>query len=326
MLSFNSNWLHPYIKQVRAFSMTKAQPLQLHHLPHRPTSPTTMVSSTKEGSTIESSIENKNNNDESYLLSQALNPKAKRVNNDKTKHYDDPLLALLTNNHKQNNPHQSSAPSESSLWYNKMPNNQSLPFDCTGCGKCCQTKGDVYLNQNETNNAAKLLNISNDEFKRKFSSREIKSKVRNDEHWIVLKQKEDSNGLQGCVFLDEETKSCSIYDARPLQCSTYPFWPSIMKSVDAWNGEVVSADCRDDDIDDEVVSDMNDNRVSIENKWTSEGGGCEGMQKISMSTSSKIKMIMIESAGKTSVEGVRVQDALDKLETYTRYKKSFPSS
>jgi Fe-S-cluster containining protein len=34
--------------------------------------------------------------------------------------------------------------------------------------------------------------------------------------------------LQVCVFLDAATNACSIYPVRPLQCSTYPWWPEIM--------------------------------------------------------------------------------------------------
>lgn len=34
--------------------------------------------------------------------------------------------------------------------------------------------------------------------------------------WIELKSTKD-----GCIFLDQETNYCKIYEARPLQCSTY---------------------------------------------------------------------------------------------------------
>lgn len=31
-----------------------------------------------------------------------------------------------------------------------------------------------------------------------------------------------------CVFLDESTNGCVVYPVRPVQCSTYPWWPEIM--------------------------------------------------------------------------------------------------
>jgi Fe-S-cluster containining protein len=38
-----------------------------------------------------------------------------------------------------------------------------------------------------------------------------------------------------CVFWGEG--GCGVYEDRPIQCSTYPFWPSIMESEAAWRDE-----------------------------------------------------------------------------------------
>jgi Fe-S-cluster containining protein len=35
-----------------------------------------------------------------------------------------------------------------------------------------------------------------------------------------------------CVFWKD---GCSVYEARPLQCRTYPFWPSLLESRRAWD-------------------------------------------------------------------------------------------
>lgn len=37
--------------------------------------------------------------------------------------------------------------------------------------------------------------------------------------------KNQANG--DCVFL-RDGKQCTVYGARPLQCSTYPWWPELM--------------------------------------------------------------------------------------------------
>jgi Fe-S-cluster containining protein len=40
-----------------------------------------------------------------------------------------------------------------------------------------------------------------------------------------------------CVFLTETTengKGCAIYDVRPMQCRTWPFWPGNLTSGQAW--------------------------------------------------------------------------------------------
>jgi Fe-S-cluster containining protein len=46
----------------------------------------------------------------------------------------------------------------------------------------------------------------------------------------VLSLKEKSN--YDCIFWKE---GCSVYDVRPLQCRTFPFWSSNVASAEAWS-------------------------------------------------------------------------------------------
>ncbi len=176
---------------------------------------------------------------------------------------------------------------ESPKWFEAM---DKLPFECTECGKCCQTKGEVFLNPSETKGASDVLGISVDEFKALYVARveEFPSK-REPVGWTVLKQKE-TNDVTECIFLKDN--KCEIYGSRPLQCSTYPFWPRFMDDVDEWNDEVV----------DEL----------FEREWSYENGGCEGMKRVDIASSPEIK------------EGVSLSEATEKLNMYTRYKKQFP--
>ncbi|MCD8213606.1 MAG: YkgJ family cysteine cluster protein, partial [Campylobacter sp.] len=34
-----------------------------------------------------------------------------------------------------------------------------------------------------------------------------------------------------CIFFDEENKNCSVYDFRPSQCATFPFWNYFKKNL-----------------------------------------------------------------------------------------------
>jgi len=40
----------------------------------------------------------------------------------------------------------------------------------------------------------------------------------------------------GCIFLGEDLK-CTVYEARPDQCRTYPFWPHLLASQLSWEWE-----------------------------------------------------------------------------------------
>jgi hypothetical protein len=37
-----------------------------------------------------------------------------------------------------------------------------------------------------------------------------------------------------CVFFDGESRKCTVYEARPRQCRTWPFWDSNLKDPQAW--------------------------------------------------------------------------------------------
>jgi hypothetical protein len=44
--------------------------------------------------------------------------------------------------------------------------------------------------------------------------------------------KEFPNG--DCVFFDTEKRKCSVYEARPRQCKTWPFWDSNLRNPATW--------------------------------------------------------------------------------------------
>lgn len=62
--------------------------------------------------------------------------------------------------------------------------------------------------------------------------------VPNMKKWSIIEKTEGSNF--SCVFL-RNGKSCDIYEVRPIQCRTYPYWPGIMKDEKSWKEE--SLDC-----------------------------------------------------------------------------------
>jgi Fe-S-cluster containining protein len=37
-----------------------------------------------------------------------------------------------------------------------------------------------------------------------------------------------------CVFFDGIDRKCTVYEARPRQCRTWPFWDSNLKTPQAW--------------------------------------------------------------------------------------------
>jgi uncharacterized protein len=102
---------------------------------------------------------------------------------------------------------------------------QPLRFQCQGSGNCCVSRGEygyVYVTLEDRRRMARHFAMSTSAFTRKHCFRA---------HGIwALKGFDES-----CVFLKD--KKCSVYEARPTQCRTWPFWPE-HKGAKAWKKEV----------------------------------------------------------------------------------------
>lgn len=97
-------------------------------------------------------------------------------------------------------------------------------FKCTGCGNCCAKEpGAVFVTDEEISTMAHELNITKKVFLEKYT-RKLHGRT-------ALLERPNFD----CVFLKENR--CSLYQARPKQCKTYPFWPEILRSKKAWDNE-----------------------------------------------------------------------------------------
>jgi Fe-S-cluster containining protein len=103
-------------------------------------------------------------------------------------------------------------------WYK-----DGLKFKCTGCGDCCTgAPGYVWVNQAEIDALAERLEMDPAKFEKKYV-RQI---------GVRRSLNEYKNG--DCVFFDNESRKCTVYEQRPRQCRTWPFWNSNLKSPEAW--------------------------------------------------------------------------------------------
>jgi Fe-S-cluster containining protein len=100
-----------------------------------------------------------------------------------------------------------------------------LHFSCQRCSVCCRFEpGYVFLSELDCKLLAESLEMEYTSFVETFC------------RWIPapgggeqLSLKEKSNF--DCIFWEG---GCRVYEKRPLQCRTYPFWDSIMFSSQAW--------------------------------------------------------------------------------------------
>ena len=104
-----------------------------------------------------------------------------------------------------------------------------FPFEfdgnaCSKCkGNCCiGESGYIWINRKEQILLAEHLQLSSAEFQETYI-----------EHFggrDSLKETKIGYDNYACVFFDVEKRQCSIYNFRPQQCKTFPFWPYYKKN------------------------------------------------------------------------------------------------
>ena len=99
-----------------------------------------------------------------------------------------------------------------------------MRFACQpGCTRCCDTKGFVYITENDLKRIAKHLGLSAKAFESRYVIRY--------KHMLRLRKPRKSQ----CHFLNES--GCSVHVVKPVQCRTYPFWPELVEDAAAWRDE-----------------------------------------------------------------------------------------
>lgn len=108
--------------------------------------------------------------------------------------------------------------------------NKDYPFkfDSTKCatceGNCCiGESGYIWITVDEIEKLSNYLNISVDKL---FKDYLVKYGYR-----FSIKEKKLSENNYACIFFDTNIKRCTIYDVRPNQCKTFPFWEHFKTNI-----------------------------------------------------------------------------------------------
>jgi Fe-S-cluster containining protein len=110
-----------------------------------------------------------------------------------------------------------------------------LRFACTECGKCCcGASGYVWVSRQEVERMAALVGMRLDDFGRRYLRRI-------GDRYALLEAPISGD----CVFLAEGR--CAVYEARPKQCRSYPWWSENLASADAWQRTARACEGIDDD-------------------------------------------------------------------------------
>ncbi|MDR2393494.1 MAG: YkgJ family cysteine cluster protein [Treponema sp.] len=105
-----------------------------------------------------------------------------------------------------------------------------LRFSCTRCSACCRYEsGFVFLSKKDVFILAAALQMEYNKVIETYC-RWVPGTMRAE--WLSLKETAEYD----CIFWKD---GCSVYEGRPIQCRTFPFWSSILVSPDAWSRTAV---------------------------------------------------------------------------------------
>ena len=127
----------------------------------------------------------------------------------------------MTDDPDENHPERAA---QDAPWYDG-----GLGFSCTACGACCKRHGDagyVYVREEEVEAIAAHLGMERSRFFEEYCVL--------DQGWITFKP-----DLPQCAFLGPDRR-CTIYEVRPVQCRTWPFWEINLAFPGAWKENVTS--------------------------------------------------------------------------------------
>lgn len=110
--------------------------------------------------------------------------------------------------------------------------NSGLRFECARCSACCRHEpGFVFLSANDLERLLAWSGLAFGVFFDTF----IKTVDIGTGYALSLKETKEND----CVLWKET--GCTAYEARPVQCSTYPFWHGVLQTPEDWNREAL--DC-----------------------------------------------------------------------------------
>ena len=103
-----------------------------------------------------------------------------------------------------------------------------LKFSCRQCSFCCRGfPGVVLMDETDLERLAKWAGVTREQFIQMYCRW-----VESDDGFEYLSLREKRN--MECIFWNN---GCESYEARPVQCRTYPFWTKVLESRETWDEE-----------------------------------------------------------------------------------------
>lgn len=108
------------------------------------------------------------------------------------------------------------------------------PAACKGCGgRCCVGEsGYIFLSIREAESIARFLGMEFESFALRYMRKVGYRFSLIEKPMKTSRAESNAESSLACVFFDERSGGCGIYECRPSQCVSFPFWESLRECDD----------------------------------------------------------------------------------------------
>jgi len=89
-------------------------------------------------------------------------------------------------------------------------------YSCEKCPGWCCTYDEIEVTKRDIDRLARHFGVDAETAATRFT------KMSREDGTMMLRHKKDSIFDTACMFLDQEKRRCTIYEARPAVCRAYP--------------------------------------------------------------------------------------------------------
>lgn len=89
-------------------------------------------------------------------------------------------------------------------------------YSCSECPAYCCTYSDIEVTKRDIERLARHFDLDYARAEQRFTKMDSAKEVR------ILRHQTDKHFTTSCALLDQETRQCTVYEARPGVCRKYP--------------------------------------------------------------------------------------------------------
>jgi Fe-S-cluster containining protein len=90
-------------------------------------------------------------------------------------------------------------------------------YDCSKCPAYCCSYPEIEVSKADIARLARHFGLSEGEASERYT------KLQREENVRILRHREDEHFTSVCMFLDRKERRCTVYEARPHTCRSYPY-------------------------------------------------------------------------------------------------------